>query len=903
MNPHFGNFLAAGADQYKVLGWIVLLPLLGAVINGFFGKKIGREGVYITGVATVAMSFLLSLFAFAALVKAGHALPHAEGAEGEGGEHPIAQLSYLAWEWFKAPAGAGDAVVLKFRYVLDSLSAIMLLVVTGVGTLIHIYSTGYMSHDEGYARFFSYLNLFMFSMLNLILADNIVLLFVGWEGVGLCSYLLIGFWYTNPQYASAGRKAFIVNRIGDVGVILGITILAWKVGAYDFGSMRDVFSMDHSPALQTLSASADLDEFLASTLSFGSSWLHDRIFWIVPHFTWGGLATFLLFIGCTGKSAQIPLYVWLPDAMAGPTPVSALIHAATMVTAGVYLLCRLSFVYVHFPAVMGIIAITGALTALFAATIALAQNELKKVLAYSTVSQLGFMFLGCGVGAFGAGLFHVYTHAMFKACLFLGAGAVMHACRDKQDLRELGGLKKYLPWTYATFGLATLAIIGTPGFSGFFSKDEILFRALASTQNVLHVHIPRGVFSSQMASAPSNINLINLNVGTVAFVLGLIAATLTAFYMCRLLFLTFWGEFKGWSLVPGTAGPAAGAPTLPEREPEPANAAEAEEHDDAVSNAEAKSGKAHDDHDAHDDHGHDDHGHGGHGHGHGNPWDPPHDNPWNMTGVLVVLAFMSVVAGYIGLPTLFTGHESVLARWLEPTVSEWHIDHHAMRGREITAMLLGTLAFALGSASAYWMYVMEKGEPAKKLVSANGMRGLYRLVLDKWRIDELYDAILVRPLRAVSNFAANFFDRWIIDGIVKLVGVIPRALGAILRKTQTGTIHVYGTAIALGALAIVGWAVARPAATIGYRADGTHLTLQAYGGPGYSYEWDVEGDGTFADRTNETHQEANCTPTDTPDGRRVCRVNLRVRNAFGFSSRVTRTIEIQAPEVQEPVVR
>ena len=884
MNPHFANFVGAGVDQYKVLGWIVLLPLLGAIINGFFGKKIGREGVYITGVATVAASFLLSIFAFVALVKAGHAVPHVEGAEaaGEGGEHPVVQLSYMAWEWFKAPIGGGEAVALKFRYILDALSGIMLLVVTGVGTLIHIYSTGYMSHDEGYARFFAYLNLFMFSMLNLILADNIVLLFVGWEGVGLCSYLLIGFWFTNPQYASAGRKAFIVNRIGDVGVILGMTILAWKAGAYEFGSLRDVFAMDHSPALQALSAPADMDEFLASTLSFGSSWLHDRIFWIIPHFTWGGLATFLLFIGCTGKSAQIPLYVWLPDAMAGPTPVSALIHAATMVTAGVYLLCRLSFVYVHFPTVMGIIAITGALTALFAATIALVQNELKKVLAYSTVSQLGFMFLGCGVGAFGAGLFHVYTHAMFKACLFLGAGAVMHACRDKQDLRELGGLKKYLPYTYATFGLATLAIIGTPGFSGFFSKDEILFRALASTREVLHVHIPRGLFSSAMSDAPSNINLLNINVGTVSFVMGVLAATLTAFYMCRLLFLTFWGDFKGWSLVPGAAAPAV--PADIQHEPEPANA-DGDDHDDHAHAADA--------------HGHDD-GHGGHGHGHGNPWDPPKDNPWNMTGVLVVLAFMSVVAGWIGLPYLFTGHEGLLGRWLEPVVSEWHIDHAAMRGREITAMLLGSLAFVVGTGAAYWVYVIEKGEPAKKLVASNGMRGLYKLVQDKWRIDELYDVVIVRPLRGVSNVAASFVDRWIIDGLVRLVGIIPRALGAVLRKVQTGSIHVYGTAIALGMLAVLGWAVAKPSATIGYRADGNHVSLQAYGGPGYSYEWDVEGDGTYAERTGETHQEATCTPVESPDGHRVCRVNLRVRNAFGFSSQVTRTIEIQAAEVMEP---
>jgi NADH-quinone oxidoreductase subunit L len=857
MNPQFGNFLGAAPDQYTVLGWIVLLPLLGAVINGLLGRRIGRDGVYITGVATVAASFLLSVFAFYALVKAGAAYGAAAGEAGAHGEHavrPNVQLSYMAWEWFRAPFGNEVTSQLKFRYVLDALSGVMLLVVTGVGTLIHVYSTGYMAHDEGYARYFAYLNLFMFSMLNLILGDSIVLLFVGWEGVGLCSYLLIGFWFTNSQYATAGRKAFIVNRIGDVGVILGMTILAWKVGAWDFGSLRSSLSVEGSNAMHELSRRPELGDFLGTTLSFGSAGLKDLITRLVPSFTWGGLAAFLLFIGCTGKSAQLPLYVWLPDAMAGPTPVSALIHAATMVTAGVYLLCRLSFFYVHFPSVMAVIAVVGALTALFAATIALVQNELKKVLAYSTVSQLGFMFLGCGVGAFGAGLFHVYTHAMFKACLFLGAGAVMHACRDKQDLRELGGLRKYIPYTFWTFFLATLAIIGTPGFSGFFSKDEILFRALAS-HNSNHPWV-----------------------GKFTFWLGVTAATLTAFYMCRLLFLTFWGEFKGWSLEPGKVAPKVQLDTGEEAEHEPANIAAAET-------------EAHGVHKTGDMHGHVEHGHG-------NPWDPPHENPPSMTGPLVVLAFMSVVAGYIGLPVLFTHKESTLARWLAPAVSEWHIDHAAARGTEIFAMALGVTAFLVGSGIAYWMYVMQNGEPAKRLAAASGP--LYRLLHDKWRVDELYDATIVRPLKAVSGFAASVVDRWVIDGVVRLIGLLPRGMGAVLRKSQTGTVQMYGAVLSLGMVALVGWAILRPSVAISYRAEGQQLTLQAHGGPGYSYQWDLDGDGRFeGDFALQNQQSTACRPTEAPDGRRVCRVGVKVRNAFGFTSQATRTIELPTNEPHE----
>lgn len=847
MNPDFSRFLAGPTDGYSVLGWIVALPLIGAIINGFFGKRIGRQGVYITGVTTVAASFVLSLFAFAALVKAGghhmvEAAANAAGAHGAdahgaageaaagGAEHPIVRLSYVAWDWFRAPIG-DQAVQLKFRYVLDALSGMMLLVVTGVGTLIHIYSVGYISHDDGYARYFAYLNLFMFAMLNLILGDSIVLLFVGWEGVGLCSYLLIGFWFTNPAYASAGKKAFIVNRIGDVGVIVGMSILAWKTGAFTFEGMRDAVTAENSGAMIELTRRPELDDFLGTVLSFGSTGLKDTIVKIIPTFSWGGLGLFCLFIGCTGKSAQMPLYVWLPDAMAGPTPVSALIHAATMVTAGIYLLCRMSFVYVHFPTVMAVIAVIGALTAFFAATIALVQNELKKVLAYSTVSQLGFMFIGCGVGAFGAGIFHVYTHAMFKACLFLGAGAVMHACRDQQDLRKLGGLKEHIPHTFRTFAIATLAIIGTPGLAGFFSKDEILFRALAS-HNASHPWV-----------------------GKLAFALGATTAALTAFYMCRLLFLTFWGDFKGWSLNKSD---------YPEK----------------------------DEHAHGDDHGH---GHDDHGHGHGNPWDPPHENPPVMTGPLYVLAGMSIVAGYIGLPYLFTHKHSVLAHWLAPVITEWHLDHAAASGTEMLAMGIGIAAFAVGAGLAYWMYVLQNGEPAKNI--ATSAKPLYHFLVDKWRVDELYDAVIVRPLRAVSNFAAWVFDKWIIDGIVNIVGMIPRGIGALLKKIQTGSIHTYGAFFAVGALLIAGWAVARPDVSVSTRVENGEAVVQAYGGPGYAYFWDPEGDGTFEQNaTPEARRTIRCTPGALPDGRRGCRVGVRARNAFGFTATTVRTIEMPSNE-------
>ena len=762
MNIDLGKLLSAAPDQYNLLGWIVLLPLLGAVINGVWGRRIGRQGVYVAAISAVGMSFLLSLFAFAALLKAGNHAAAAALAEGHA-HHPLASLSFRAWDWFIAPLGPTAVEMIPVRYVVDPLSGVMLLVVTGVGTLIHVYSAGYMSHDPGYARFFAYLNLFIFAMLNLILGDSLVTMFLGWEGDGLASYLLIGFWYTNNDYATAGRKAFIVNRIGDAGLILGMTILAWKGGSYQFETLRAHLTED--TFINALHERTGLGHFLVDAIPGLSGSASLGAFVGNIDFSWGGAACLLLFIGCCGKSAQFPLYVWLPDAMAGPTPVSALIHAATMVTAGIYLLCRLSFLYTHFSTVLSIIALVGAFTALFAATIAVTQVELKKVLAYSTVSQLGFMFMGCGVGAFSAGFFHVFTHAFFKACLFLGAGAVMHACGDRQDIRQLGSLRKYLPKITGTMAVATLAIIGTPFTSGFFSKDEILFRALSNP------------------FAPT--------VGKIVFAMGLTAATLTAFYMCRMMILAFDGD---------------SAPRY---------------HDpDKVAAV----------------HGHDDHGHG-------DPNALPSEHGIDMMLMVVplfVLAALAILVGVLGLPHAWTGHEGILPTFLEPAVADVlqtrseEVLHH-VHSMEWPAMAGGFLSWVVGTGLAIWVYKFQKGEPADKVAKA--FPGLYRLVFDKWRIDGLYDVTVLRVVRAAAIFAAGF-DRYVIDGIVNLVGTLAMGIGRLVKPIQTGTIQVYGAFIGVGTLALVIWATLIPAVSIAYRPGAAGpATLEASGGPGYTYRW------------------------------------------------------------------
>jgi len=437
---------------------VPLLPLLGFTINGLFRTRLPKNVVLSLAVGSVGVSFIVSVLLFF----------HLLGLEAE---HRIVEQVLFSW----LPVGS---LHLDIAFLLDPLSAVMILVVTGVGLLIHIYSIGYMAHDPDIKRFFIYMNLFMFSMLTLVLGNNLILLFVGWEGVGLCSYLLIGFWFEKKSAADAGKKAFIVNRIGDFGFLLGSFIIFWTAGTLEFGQLA---------------------QKAAEVFPLG-----------------GGAvtaATLLLFLGATGKSAQIPLYIWLPDAMEGPTPVSALIHAATMVTAGVYMLARLNFIFVLAPTTMLVVAIVGCATAFVAATIGLAQNDIKRVLAYSTVSQLGYMVMACGVASFAAGIFHLMTHAFFKALLFLGSGSVIHAMSDEQDMRKMGGLRKQLPTTYKTFLMATLAITGIPLFSGFFSKDEILWKSFSSS----HGH-------------------------WIFWFVGFITALLTAFYMFRLVYMTFFGE-------------------------------------------------------------------------------------------------------------------------------------------------------------------------------------------------------------------------------------------------------------------------------------------------------------------------------------------------------------------------
>ncbi len=443
-------------EELNWLRFIPLIPLLGAVVNVFFGLRLGRKNAGLLASTAVALSFLLSLWVFWLLPT--------------GGIFKDALFTWIESGPFKA----------EISFQVDALTTVMLLVITGIGLLIHIYSLGYMGHDEGMVRYFAYLNLFVFFMLLLVMADNLLLLFVGWEGVGLCSYLLIGFWHQDHTNTIAGNKAFIVNRIGDLGFLLGILLLFWEMGRHG------VWTID----FLELQRSAHL---------------------LAPEKV--TLITLLLFVGATGKSAQIPLYIWLPDAMQGPTPVSALIHAATMVTAGIYMTARLHFLFSLAPTTLAVIATLGALTAFFAATIAVAQNDIKRVLAYSTVSQLGYMFLAVGVGAFSAAVFHLFTHAFFKACLFLGAGSVIHGLQGEQDMRKMGGLKSYFPMTYWTYLIAALAISGAPLTAGFFSKDQILWQAYASPNGSLWL-----------------------------WLLAWATAGLTAFYMFRQFFMVFHGK-------------------------------------------------------------------------------------------------------------------------------------------------------------------------------------------------------------------------------------------------------------------------------------------------------------------------------------------------------------------------
>jgi len=653
--------------------WLIpVLPLAGAAINGFLGKKASRQAV-----STVALFFSGAAFVMASWVAARFStlsLPYQE----------------LVAHWIRSGSFRAD-----FAFYLDQLSLVMLLVVTGVGFLIHIYSVGYMWDDPSYYRFFSYLNLFMFFMLTLVLANNYLVMFIGWEGVGLASYLLIGFWFTKDSAASAGKKAFIVNRIGDFGFLIALFLLIRHFGSLNFDQ---VFSSISPLGAETASA---------------------------------GLLTaigILLIVGACGKSAQIPLYVWLPDAMEGPTPVSALIHAATMVTAGVYMVSRSHVIFERAPSALMVVAIIGTLTAFFAATIGIAQTDIKKVLAYSTISQLGYMFMACGVGAFSAGIFHLMTHAFFKGLLFLGAGSVIHAVGGEQDMRKMGGLRSYIPWTFLTMSIATLAIAGFPPLAGFFSKDEILWK----------------VFSSEHGS-------------WIFWLIGVITAFITSFYMFRLWFMTFFGDYHG---------------------------AQVDSH-------------------GHGSHGHDSHEHGG-----------PHESPAVMLVPLGILAALSIVGGWVGIGNRF---DNFLAPVFEPFKTvivgtqggdlAFPAQSVAESGghMELYLTLVSVAAAFLGFYLAYLLYHKRQDLPQK---IADSLGGFYQAVLHKYYIDELYGAIFVKPLvEGSTRILWQDVDRKIIDASVNDAADGAGHISDEVRHMQSGNIRSYAGWVAAGSAVVIGFMI------------------------------------------------------------------------------------------------
>jgi NADH-quinone oxidoreductase subunit L len=649
--------------------WLIpAFPAAGFIVNAFFGRKVSKA--IVSWVACLALfgSFVVSAAVFIDFL----GLPA-----------NMRVFEMNAFDWIVSGEFAASV---GFR--IDVLSIVMCLVVSGVGFLIHVYSAGYMHDDEGFARYFTYLNLFVFMMLTLVTANNILLMFVGWEGVGLCSYLLIGFWYKRDSASNAGKKAFIVNRVGDFGFLLGIFLLVTSLAS------QGVW-----------------------TLNFGELQKN-------AHLLTGGCAaliTLFFFIGATGKSAQLPLYVWLPDAMEGPTPVSSLIHAATMVTAGVYMIARLNFFFLMAPTTMFIVALVGLLTALFAATIGCAQYDIKRVLAYSTVSQLGYMFVGVGVGAFSAGIFHLMTHAFFKGLLFLGAGSVMHAMSGELDMRKMGGLRKKIPITFWTFLIACIAIAGIFPLSGFFSKDEILGKA----------------FESQ---------------GALFWIIGAITAGLTAFYMFRLLFRTFFGECRASEDV-----------------------------------------KHH-----------------------------IHESPKVMTIPLVILAVLSVIGGWVGIPKVLGG-ENRFEQWMEPVfghpkeasvpainfVTKAYAagagGAEAQSGSIEGTLMIGAIIVALlGIFIAYYLYI-KRTELPERFVKR--FPRLFRTVNNKYYVDELYYAVFVRGLLGLGWFWKRVVDEIIIDGIVNGIAYVLKGLGSLIRLVQAGYVQGYAFGMIAGAIAVLGYLI------------------------------------------------------------------------------------------------
>ncbi len=653
--------------------WLVpAFPAIGFLLNGLLGRRYSKKVVGWVACSALGLSFLTSILIFFALI----------------GRPPTERFyEKVIFDW--VVSGSFQTVI---GYQIDPLSILMALVVTGVSFFIHIYSVGYMHDDPGYPRYFTYLNLFVFMMLNLVLANNFLLMFVGWEGVGLCSYLLIGFWFEKDSAANAGKKAFVVNRVGDFGFILGMFLLFTSLG------QKGIWTLDFTEVFQN----AHLLDPTTVTL-----------------------ITILLFIGACGKSAQIPLYVWLPDAMEGPTPVSSLIHAATMVTAGVYMIARCNVLYSMAPISMAIVAIVGVATAIYTASIGFCQNDIKKVLAYSTISQLGYMFLGVGVGAFSAGIFHLMTHAFFKGLLFLGAGSVMHALSGELDMRKMGALRTKIPITFWTFFIATLAIAGIPGLSGFFSKDEILWQAFSSS----HGHF-------------------------LLWLVAAVAAGMTAFYMFRALFLTFFGESRV------------------------------------------------DPHVAHH----------------------IHESPKIMTIPLIILAILSVIGGYVGVPHVLGGANHIhefLAPVLgggEPAKAHsaitllsqaWAsggegVGHSA--ALELLMMVVSVIIALIGIGIAYLFYIKNPELP-KQL--AERWKRLYTLIYNKYYVDEIYEVLFVNSLKGLGTGLWRGFDDFVIDGTVNGIAYLIGLISRVMRRMQTGFVQNYAFSMILGAVIIAGYYLVR----------------------------------------------------------------------------------------------
>lgn len=713
MEPHLLNF--------SVLGLILLFPLIGAIINGLLGPKLPSKLIDWIGTSSIFISFLFSMIAVLTLYRQGVTV----NVDGED-IRQYGQASYVAFEWIYS-----GALALDISFLLDPLSAVMILIITGVGFLIHLYSTGYMAEDPSKWRYFAYLNLFVFAMLLLVLGKNMLVTFIGWEGVGVSSYLLVGFWFSDEAKAVAGQKAFIVNRVGDFAFLSAMFLLFYETGTFDYNAI-ELMATHPETAINLLPIA-------------------------LP-------ASLLIFFACTAKSAQIPLYTWLPDAMAGPTPVSALMHAATMVTAGVFLICRMNFIFSMDPMVGIVIATVGCLTAFGAATIAMVQNDIKKVLAYSTISQLGYMFLAVGVGAYGAAVFHLMTHAFFKALLFLGAGSVIHAMSDEQDMRRMGGLKKYMPVTSKTFLIACLAISGVPFFSGFFSKDLILWSSLSNAHILTVPDIIANGVSIDLLTTVQASPILSQGAVEVAgwavgfhwffFIMGLLTAAMTAFYMFRAYFMTFEGECR------------ADAETISHL----------------------------------------------------------HESPTSMAVPLLVLAILAAFSGMIGWPHFVPGWLGLeggtvynIMLGFEHWLDEVFVVSNRFRyfGRfgahpyaaEAIAATVSVVIAAGGIGMAWFMYLKRPELPGEV---AERVRGLHNVLKNKYWVDEAYDFVFVK---GSVNFgrALAWFDHYIVDGLIANgMAWLVAQCGGILSNLESGNVQRYAIYITLG-LALLVLAIMYPA--------------------------------------------------------------------------------------------